>query len=338
MPIIGSFASGGGFGRKGAVGAKPLFYNEMLLNTTYTFSQSVGQGSTTGSTGFDTFIRNNVVNISSTYLTNPFNGILRWKPPQDAYYRIRVVGAGQSGCEGADLEQEIYLLASQQFYIIPGVQGGSTDNGSGGSWFIRDVSSDIANALPLIIAGGGGSTYSGGAATHTRGRLYENPSTPSPPSGNLGAIAGTTGFGGYGYHGAPGGGFFGAGNWGNGGTQGNRAGNGFRSFPWGNAQVLSGGFDQGNGGFGGGGGYHSGANAGGAGGGYTGGTGGNGYSGNGSGGGSFLTATYNGFSARNIRTHDGTFNGSTSWNGLSISTSGSLRNGAGFISITRLAA
>jgi len=337
MPIIGSLASGGGFGRKRAVSGKPLFYTEMVLNTAYSFSQSVSQGSTTGSTGFDTFVRNNVVNISSTYLTNPYNGILRWKPPQDAYYRIRVVGAGQSGCEGADLEQEIYLLASQQFYIIPGVQGGDTNQGSGGSWFIHDVSSDIANAQPLIIAGGGGSTYSGGAATHTRGRLHLNPSTPSPPNGNNGVISATTGFGGYGYHGAPGGGFFGAGNWGS-SSQGNRAGNGFRAFPWGNQQVLSGGYDQGNGGFGGGGGYHSGANAGGGGGGYTGGAGGNGYSGNGSGAGSFLTTSFNTFTARNLKTHDGTFNGSGSYGGLSISSSGSLRNGAGFISITRLAA
>lgn len=271
---------------------------------------------------------------ANAYFNVPQTGYLRWRPPADATYYVECFGAGQSGCEGAAVAQRIFLKSDQFFFIVPGSQGADTNQGSGGSFFAHDPNNSYTTATELIIAGGGGSTYSGGSATHTRGRLYPNPSTPSPPNGSNGVISATTGFGGYGYHGAPGGGFYGAGIWGSGGQQGSRAGGGFRVNTWGGP--LVGGTDQGDGGFGGGGGYHSGANAGGGGGGYTGGAGGNGYSGNGSGGGSFLTASFNSVNGSAYQTHDGTFAGSSSFNGISIGGGMSLRDGMGFIRITRI--
>jgi hypothetical protein len=87
------------------------------------------------------------------------------------------------------------------------------------------------------------------------------------------------------------------------------------------------------GGFGGGGGGHSGNNTSGGGGGYSGGLGGQTSLGgsiqSGTGGGSFIIAT-----ASSVATSNGQYDGTSTFNGQSISNIGSYNNGAGYISIT----
>lgn len=252
-----------------------------------------------------------------------YDGYIFWRVPATTDYDITAVGAGQSGCEGCTVKQTTRLFAGEYLIIIPGAMGSDTNQGSGASWVMRANMSSYANSQPILIAGGGGSTYSGGANSWTRGVTYYNPTRPYPTNGSSGiATYSNTGLGGWGYHGAPAGGMSQNGNWGSGGQQGNRAGIGF-------INGLTGGYDQGDGGFGGGGGYHSGANAGGGGGGFTGGSGGNGYSGNGAGGGSYLDPM-----SYNFGTNTGSFEGSSTLNGKSISTVGSYNNGYGSVTIS----
>lgn len=312
---------------------KPDLYT-WTIGTSYTFQQSSNSRSGNISSSATSF---GLSSTANSYFNVPTNGYLRWRPPADATYFIQCAGAGVSNAEGVMIGQRLFLKSDQYFWIVPGSQGSDTNQGNGGSFFAHDPSgsNSYANAAPLVIAGGGGSTYNN-IGGWCRAQTYQNPCVPWPPDGSNGVVSATTGRGGYGYHGGPGGGFYGAGNWGSGGQQGNRAGGGFTVNSWGGP--LVGGTDQGDGGFGGGAGYHTGANAGGGGGGYTGGAGGNGWGrGGGQGGGSYLTTSFNGVNGSDYRTNTGNFDGSSSFNGVSISTSGqSYVNGRGYITITRI--
>jgi hypothetical protein len=287
-----------------------------------------------------------------------------FRVPVDGIYEIEVAGArGQSSSTGlgnglgAIVRGRFTLSQNALLEMVVGQLAGNagSDNpsnsfagGSGGSFVgIYNTSN------PLIVAGGGGGTYStlamgslsfSNGSTRRRGHVYTGYS-PADYNSNMPAA----GQGGYGYHGGGGGGFLSAGqpypgNSGSavmttagggqqtthgasfiGGSVDNAAGTWYAT--GGNATIVSS-----SGGFGGGGGGHSGNNTAGGGGGYTGGMGGQtslgGSYGSGLGGGSYIDPA-----ATDVATSDGQYDGSGTFNSQAITNLGSFRNGDGYIKI-----
>lgn len=270
------------------------------------------------------------------------DGVQRWTVPESGRYRIRAAGAQgadtsrfaeQDGGRGAILEAEIALVAGEELTILvgqAGVNSGGTflattgglggPSGGGGSFVLRD------DTTPLIVAGGGGgagtlasdaqhgTTTMAGARGNLRGG--EAPaSCYAWTTSDGGAAGGTDGEGGCTNIGFGGGGLLTSG-------AGDCGGNAAIDGGWGGQpSAYEGGF--------GGGGCGNWNNYGGGGGGYSGGGGGNNNEGSGGGGGgSYVIA-----GATGVRTSDGTYEGSATFEGVDIDDLGIRSQGHGEVVI-----
>lgn len=276
---------------------------------------------------------------TNNYLNMVQQGIQLWTVPVTAKYQIVTMGGSGGrnpnymGGLGSILQAEVQLNKGDILKILVGQGGtGKSDNcntGAGGGTFVT-----YKDNTPIIIAGGGGGTASvnGQNAVTTR----------NGGTATQGSAGGTNGAGGNANQGPSGAGYSGNGaaaQWGDiGGTNngiaqsfinGGQGGSSTQQSP----NVL--------GGFGGGASGHGNCCiGGGGGGGYSGGGGAASCQGGG-GGGSFIIA-----SANNVNTSNGTYDGSSTFNGSSIvnlnswNTQGSPSNGAfapsGSVIITKL--
>jgi hypothetical protein len=284
--------------------------------------------------------------------------------PKGGIYEIEIAGArGQNGSSvngqygrGAIVRARISFNLGDKVEMVVGQVPGTTGStapgnsfaGAGGGSFVAYNNT----STPVIVAGGGGGSYS----SYTTQSIINGQTRRQPRFSGYSynpAVDGThpsIGGGGLGYHGGGGGGFSTAGQDYNGytgssgmGTDGSGQqfthGASFVGGPvsngsgtWyalgGNATTLTS-----SGGFGGGGGGHSGNNTGGGGGGYSGGLGGQTSLGgsylSGIGGGSFIIST-----ATNVATSDGQYDGSSTFNGTSITNLSTTNDGSGYIKIT----
>lgn len=227
-----------------------------------------------------------------------FNGYQRWTVPSTTTYKIRAAGAeGFRGGRGAIIERTVSLEAGDKLDIVCGQKPyrGSTSTGGGGaSWVAQSYDAGtgttytVSNAVAVLIAGGGGGTYSG---TNQGGNVSDASYTTTSKAGT-GESNGATGptntnrANNNSPYGGTGGSFAsdgpGARNCGNSGAEGWRTG-------------LDGGGTCSNsdGAFGGGAGTHGNSGGGGGGGGYAGG-GGCGHISGGGGGGSCFPGSGNG--------------------------------------------
>jgi hypothetical protein len=276
---------------------------------------------------------------NDTSFFNTSNGIQLWTVPQDGTYKIRAMGgsAGRTpsytGGRGAIIEANVILTAGQVLKILVGQGGtGKSDDcnaGGGGGSFVT-----LFNNTPIIIAGGGGGT------ARVNGR--DAVTTRNGGAATSGANGGTNGNGGDAQQGPSGAGLTGNGaaaQWGSLGGVNNGIAQAFTNGGQGGSSV------QQNpnvlGGFGGGASGHGNCCiGGGGGGGYSGGGGATSCEGGG-GGGSFIIAT-----ATAVSTSNGTFDGSSTFNGSPITnlnlwnTQGSASSGSfapnGSVVITKI--
>ena len=232
---------------------------------------------------------------NTEYFNVTATGIILWKVPATATYRIEVWGAqggggGYTGGFGARMRGDFSLTQGQVIQILVGQRGHDTGYcaGGGGGTFVA-LGSNRSTASPLIIAGGGGGGGNSGGVG--RGGVTTTDGSPSSGYGGGSGISGTNGNGGSGSNGG----------WGESGAgfltdstssksvwsatrdtscilSFKNGGRGASPWPSGSGSCISAG-----GGFGGGGG--GGCNGGGGGGGYSGGGGG------GCGGGSYNIGT-----------------------------------------------
>jgi hypothetical protein len=339
---------------------------------TYTFSTFTFQtGNIVGPTGPTAaqLFGNTYSNVGNTWLQNSslfsvINGYQYWTVPQDGNYQIVAAGS-RSGIgtwssnvqtpnmygRGATISGTFALTQGQVLAIAVGqpsanvTQSNYIGVGGGGGTFVV-----LGNTFPLVVAGAGGgngayssvSNFAGNAQTTANGGA----SWGGAPGGANG-LGGNSHVNGSGtaslntYDGGGGGGFSGNGASGTNnasrpGSISTTAGQGGLGFAYG----LTGGSIATNfatnatyGGFGGGGGGTP--IAGGGGGGYSGGGGGYATSGtvseSGGGGGSWVAAN-----ATAIATHTGTFNGSSTFNGLTVTTVGTPNSGPGYVTITKV--
>jgi hypothetical protein len=339
--------------------------------TTFTF-QTANIVGPTGPTAAQLF-GNTYSNVGNTWLTNTsyFNatstGYQYWTVPQDGNYQIVAAGA-RAGIttytanltsanlygRGATISGTFALSQGQILAIAVGQPSANTTSssytsaGGGGGTFVV-----LGNTFPLVVAGGGGGVgfyntiplFGANAATAANGVSSYN----GAPGGVLGQ-GGNTHINAAGtvsnnlYDSGAGGGF--SGNGAGGGSNTTRPGTVAASTSYGQGGL---GFAYGliggsysttyappvtsSGGFGGGGG--AGPITGGGGGGYSG--GGGAYASSqpivdsGGAGGSWVAAN-----ATAIATHTGTFNGSSTFNGLTVTTVGTLNAGAGYVTITKV--
>ena len=366
--IIGSGITIGSNIRVGDLPTIPYQDPALYSFSTFTF-QTANVVGPTGVTGAQLF-GNTYSNVGNTWLQNTsyfnvVNGYQYWTVPQDGNYQITAAGARSAISNwttnpttvnmygrGATISGTFALTQGQVLAIAVGQPAANVTfasyvaGGGGGGTFVV-----LGNTFPLVVAGGGGGTggysasyYQGGNAT----------TTSSGGASNNGAPGGINGLGGNshinasqttsvnGYDGGAGAGFTGNGAYGGSntirpGTLNANYGTGGWSF----AANLVGGLAGSSfnttsasaGGFGGAGG--GGAISAGGGGGYSG--GGGGYSAtstaadSGGGGGSWVAAN-----AIAIATHTGTFNGSATFGGLTVTTAGSLNAGPGYVTITKV--
>ena len=293
------------------------------------------------------------------------DGYQLWTVPATGIYEITARGAqGSYGSQtdpglGAVITARFSLTISQKLEMVVGQTPGDTgDNevinpggaaaGGGGSFVCLGGTN-----TPLLIAGGGGGHY-----TTNVGRTYrdgQNRRQPLWGGANLSpAVEGTNpliGYGGSGYHAGGGGGLLGAGTAYPGRTVSDAAAgldtrgqqytlggsfSGVSEFgTWYSTGGGMSGYSNVGGGFGGGGGGHSGNNAAGGGGGYSGGHGGQtslgGSVNDGIGGGSFINST-----ATNVATNTGTYDGLSTFNGVTITNNNLFNTLKGSITITRI--
>lgn len=339
----------------------------------YTFSTFTFQtGNIVGPTGptATQLFANSYSNVGNTWLQstsyfNVVNGYQYWTVPETATYQITAAGArsgistwtgnaasGNLYGRGATISGTFALTQGQTIAIAVGQPSANTagtsfaSGGGGGGTFVV-----LGNTFPLVVAGGGGGTgdYStllragANAATTVAGVSSYNgaPGGVNGLGGNSHVnAAGTTSLNGY--DGGGGGGF--SGNGASGTNNASRpglvsasSGQGGLGFAYG----LTGGsyattyppLATSAGGFGGGGG--SGPICGGGGGGYSGGGGGynasNPVADGGGAGGSWVAGN-----ALAIATHTGTFDGSGTFGGLTVTTVGTLNAGPGYVTITRV--
>jgi len=371
MPILSSFGSGGLGGWKGAGGPAALY---AFTSHTFTTTGLVGRGGPTLSQ-MQTAYNGAPWASNTAYLSlGRAQGYQVWTVPATKTYEITAVGArGQNSAsalgygQGCIIRGRVALTAGDKLEIVvgqvPGNSGaenpGNGYSGAGGGTFV------VYNGTvtPLFIAGGGGGIYSSwnGIQRDYNGQTYRIPTWTGNHGGLTSGAYTTAGFGGMGYHGGGGGGLLGSGqhfagfaNSSGMGTSGSfqqyTLGAGFNGVDlsgssWGGPWYATGGSATAltsEGGFGGGGGGHSGANSAGAGGGYTGGVAGvstvsAGSYNSGIGGGSFIIS-----SATAVATSDGMYDGSTTFNGSSITNlssynvSGSPQSGNGYVIITAI--
>jgi hypothetical protein len=339
----------------------------------YTFSTFTFQtGNIVGPTGPSAtqLFANSYSNVGNTWLQstsyfNVVNGYQYWTVPETATYQITAAGA-RSGIStwtgnvssanvygrGATISGTFALTQGQILAIAVGQPSANTagssfaSGGGGGGTFVV-----LGNTFPLVVAGGGGGT--GNYSTLLRAGSNASTTTDGVSSFN-GAPGGINGLGGNshinaagttsinGYDSGAGGGFSGNGAGGSLNTL--RPGATFSSTGQGGlgfAYGLTGGSfatsypppQATSGGFGGGGG--AGPITGGGGGGYSGGGGAynssNPVADGGGAGGSWVASN-----AIAIATHTGTFNNSSSFNSLTVTTVGSLNAGPGYVTITKV--
>ncbi len=336
--------------------------------TTFTFQTGNIVGPT-GPTAAQLFA-NSYSNVGNTWLTtsstfNVVNGYQYWTVPETANYQITAAGArsgisnwpanaasGNLYGRGATISGTFALTQGQTIAIAVGQPSANTSNGpyasggGGGGTFVV-----LGNTFPLVVAGGGGGT--GNYSTLLRAGANASTTTGGVSSFN-GAPGGVNGLGGNshinasgtvsanGYDGGAGGGF--SGNGASGANNATRPGVINSSYGQGGlgfAFGLTGGSyatsypppATSSGGFGGGGG--AGPITGGGGGGYSGGGGAynasNPVADGGGAGGSWVAGN-----ALAIATHTGTFNNSSSFNSLTVTTVGTLNAGPGYVTITKV--
>lgn len=262
--------------------------------TSHTFTTAGRTGRTSHST--ITSYRNSYSSAGSWknnddyFVEGYFNGYQRWTVPSSTTYTIRAAGAqGYRGGRGAVIERTIALEAGDKLDIVCGQSpsSGQTSTGGGGaSWVAQSYDAGTgttytaSNAVAILIAGGGGGTYSGtnqggnrsDASYTTTSKAGTGESNGSTGPSNTSRATNNSPYGGTGGSFASDG--PGATNCGNSGAEGWRTG-------------LDGGgtCSSSEGAFGGGGGTHGNSGGGGGGGGYAGG-GGCGHINGGGGGGS----------------------------------------------------
>jgi len=303
-------------------------------------------------------------------LQSGINGYQLWRIPETKTYRIEVAGAQggisssttptQVAGRGAIVRGDVSLTAGQYLLIIVGqaavdASGTITSfSGGGGGSFVSVTTTGTGQGSLLFAAGGGAGIYS--TLLNSDYSLLDGNMSMKPRNQYPTVYQGTDGLWPY-----PGDGQGGR-TWDSGGGAGWNSGGNFsgqqgtgtgvnavqgHSTPiacWGRSYAdgwIGGTNNQaaaanvwGEGGFGGGGGGHSGANSGGGGGGYTGGKGGGGTGSehsSGWGGGSYILP-----SATNVATSNGTWEGSSSFNGQTIVNLNNWRTNEGYVSITKL--
>lgn len=310
-------------------------------------------------------------NTTNFSLQDSRNGYQLWRIPQTATYRIECAGA-QGGISstiaplnvpgrGAIVRGDISLTQGQYLLIIVGQQAvdsagtATSQGGGGGGTFVSLTTTGTGQGSLLMAAGGGAGIYS--TLLNNDFSLLDGAMSMKPRNQYPTASTGTDGT--WIYNGdGQGGDTWDAGGgagWNSGGNVGGQQGTGTgvnfttggnstplgcfgRSYAdgWigGTNNATAGSNLWGEGGFGGGGGGHTGANGAGGGGGYTGGRGGGG-TGNehasGWGGGSYILPT-----ATNVATSNGTWEGSSSFNGQGIVNLSSWRTAEGYVTITKL--
>lgn len=324
-PIIGSFASGNSFGRKGGGNSFNGLYD--FTNVQFDTPRQYYDGPTltqvrdnlTSPAGTDTDWKND------TNFLQTSAGIIYWTVPATGTYQITAWGAqgnpghtaqnGVTGCWGSRMrgdfnltESEIIRILIGQYPEVTGVYGaGQYGGGGGGGTYITKAPHSSTGSILLIAGGGGGGGHSQGPggnapSTSSNGNQATGGEGPTPNS-VAGGTGGAGGPNGNQHGGAGGAGFANNGN-GNTGSYYGQAGlsytNGGRG-GYGSVGYIAapGGYEYGYGGFGGGGGCDHG---GGAGGGYSGGGGGNHFYSGGGGGGS----VNNGSSQSNFEGNSGT--------------------------------
>lgn len=302
--------------------------------------------------------------LQNTSYFNVVNGYQYWTVPQDGNYQITAAGS-RSGIgnwssnvqtpnmygRGATISGTFALTQGQVLAIAVGQPSANITQpnyigvGGGGGTFVV-----LGNTFPLVVAGAGGGNGAYSGAANFAGNAQ---TTANGGASFGGAPGGANGLGGNShinasqttsinsYDGGAGGGF--SGNGASGGSNTARPGTplanqgqggvGFAYGLTGGAAATTFTVNATAGGFGGGGGGTP--IAGGGGGGYSGGGGGYNLSGtitdSGGGGGSWVAAN-----ATAIATHTGTFNGSSTFGGLTVSTVGTLNAGPGYVTITRV--
>jgi hypothetical protein len=308
-PIIGSFASGSGFGGKGGKkGFSGLYdFDSVQFDTPSNYyngpTTAEIRSSATSPTGGDMTWVND-----TSYLTTS-SGIIYWTVPATGTYQITAWGAqgnpghtsnnGVVGCWGSRMRGDFNLTEGETIRILVGQYpnvtaiggGGNYAGGGGGGTYVTRSPHANESAILLIAGGGGGGAHSYGPggnapATSSNGSLSANSSNGPAPQSQPGGTGGNGGPAGNQHGGSGGGGFYG-----NGPNGPSYAGYGGLSYinggrgGYGSTGYLGtpNGYEYGYGGFGGGSGCDHG---GGAGGGYSGGGGGNHFYSGGGGGGS----------------------------------------------------
>jgi len=320
--------------------------SELYAFTSHTFSSA-------GVTGID---GPNLTQVRSAYTSqswaqnssflNVTGGIQYWTVPVSGNYRILAVGgSGGSGNNsgpgrGAAMRADVSLTQGEIIRILVG-QGGargesSCDPGGGGGTFVIRTPYNTTNSI-LVIAGGGAGGGSAQFGSSTKGG--DGLTTNAGGSGQNGTSGGTGGNGGTCGYGSPGAGFTGNGcqpSWGSFAGVNNGVSRSFTNGGQGASSTQA--SPNRIGGFGGGGSAHGNCCvSGGGGGGYSGGASGGSYCFAGGGGGSFIITT-----ANNIATSTGTYNGSSTFNGVNISNLGYSSGGTGpfgepgYVTITKL--
>ena len=261
------------------------------------------------------------------YLTQGnFQGYQDWTVPVSGVYQITASGAsgrdsasnGSSG-RGAVITARVTLVRGEIITIAVGQRG--TLNASNTAWPASSGGTFVvrkADNSPLIIAGGGSSSSNGAAG---RDAVLTN------NGDNAAGLAGAAGFGAGGsVAGGGGGGFYSSG----GNSTYGFGGAGFNAGLVGGSGTTGG--PGSDGGFGGGGGSDAQAyGAPGGAGGYSGGAAGPALSTtSGGGGGSFITSN-----ATTVSTSNGTYNGSTTFNGVNITNTGTwVTDADGSVAVT----
>lgn len=369
MPFIssvrGSYGAQGRFGR-GVSGLYP--FSSHTFTTAGTAEGRTANGLSSFQSSYSSQAwASNTTNFS---VQNSNNGYQLWRIPETKTYRIECAGA-QGGISssiaplnvpgrGAIVRGDISLTQGQYLLIIVGQQAVDSSGtvtsfaGGGGGTFVSVTTDGNGQGSLLMAAGGGGGVYS--TVLNNDFSLLDGAMSMKPRNQYPTAYAGTDSL--WIYNGdGQGGDTWDAGagaGWNSGGNFGGQQGTGSgvnaiqgnstpigcfgRSYAngWigGTNNTTSAANPWGEGGFGGGGGGHSGANGAGGGGGYTGGRGGGGTGnehGSGWGGGSYMLST-----ATNVATSNGTWEGSSSFNGQTIVNLSSWRTAEGYVTITKL--
>jgi tripartite motif-containing protein 56 len=124
-------------------------------------------------------------------------GIQYWTVPTTGFYRLIAAGATAyvsnsttPGGLGVIVSNVVALTKGQLILILVGQIGSNNGSGTGGGGgtFIATTYNTLYNAVPILVAGGGGGAWNG---TGTNGQL-----TTAGAAGASGGVAGTNGNGG----------------------------------------------------------------------------------------------------------------------------------------------